>query len=86
MVDVPLLVGSVSCCPLTGINANDSSVGTSISTSSYEDAAIGDDTAAQDTNDDLIRMLDDVDAIEVGDGGTSDAEDDGYECVVSFKE
>jgi hypothetical protein len=27
-------------------------------------------------------MLDDVDANEVGDGGTSDAEGDGYECVV----
>ena len=29
-------------------------------------------------------MLDDNDANEVGDGGTSDAEGDGYECVVSF--
>ncbi len=31
-------------------------------------------------------MLDDVDANEIGDGGTSDAEGDGYECVVSFKD
>jgi hypothetical protein len=31
-------------------------------------------------------MLDDVDANEVGDGGTSDAEGDGYECVVSLKD
>ncbi len=53
-IDVPLLVGSVSCSPLTGISANDSSVGPSIGMSSYEDATIGDDTAAQDTNDDLI--------------------------------
>jgi hypothetical protein len=30
--------------------------------SSYEDATIRDDTAAQDSNDDLIQMLNDVDA------------------------
>jgi hypothetical protein len=30
-------------------------------------------------------MLNDVDATEIGDGGTSDAEGDGYKCVVSFK-
>jgi hypothetical protein len=53
--------------------------------SSNEDTTIGDDTVSQDTNDDLIQMLDDVDANEVDDGGTSDAEDDGYECVISFK-
>jgi hypothetical protein len=53
-VDVPLLVGSVSCSPLAGINANDSSIGPSIGMSSYEDANIGDDTAARDSNDDLI--------------------------------
>jgi hypothetical protein len=53
-VDVPLIVGSVSCSLLTGIDANDSSVGPSIGMSSYEDATIGDDTAAQDTNDDFI--------------------------------
>ncbi len=41
---------------------------------------------AQETNDELIRMLDDDDANEVGDGGTSDAEGEGYECVVSFME
>jgi hypothetical protein len=29
---------------------------------------------SQDTNDELIRMLDDIDADELGDGGTSDAE------------
>jgi hypothetical protein len=31
-------------------------------------------------------MLNDVDANEVGDGGTSDAEGDRYECVLSFKD
>ena len=31
-------------------------------------------------------MLDDNDASEVGDGGTSDAEGEGYKCVVSFKD
>jgi hypothetical protein len=85
-VNVPLVLGSVSCSPLTGINANDSSIGPSIGMSSYEDATIGDDTVAQDTNDDLIQKLDDNDASEIGDGGTSDAEGDGYECVVSFKD
>jgi hypothetical protein len=30
-------------------------------------------------------MLDDSGAYEIGDGGTSDAEGDGYECVVSFR-
>jgi hypothetical protein len=39
-VDVPLVVGGVSCSPLTGINANDSSIGPSIGMSSYEDATI----------------------------------------------
>jgi hypothetical protein len=53
-VDVPLLVSGVSCSPLTGINTNVSSVGPSIGIISYEDATIGDDTAAQETNDDLI--------------------------------
>ncbi len=54
--------------------------------SSYEDATIGDNTVAQDTNDDLIQMLNDDDANEIGDGGTSDAEGDRYKCVVSFKD
>ncbi len=40
---------------------------------------------AQYTNDNLIRMLNDKDANEIGDGGTSYAEGDGYECVISFK-
>ena len=44
--DVPLLVGGISCSPLAGINANDSSVGPSIGMSSYEDATIGDDTVS----------------------------------------
>jgi hypothetical protein len=37
-VDVPLVVGGVSCSPLKGTNANDSSIGPSILMSSYEDA------------------------------------------------
>ncbi len=45
--------------------------------SSYEDATIGDNTVARDTNDELIWMLDDDDANNIGDGGTSDAEGDG---------
>jgi hypothetical protein len=63
-VDIPLVVGGVSCSPLTGINANDSFIGPSIGMSSYEDATIGDNTVTQDTNDDLIQMLDDNDANE----------------------
>jgi hypothetical protein len=31
-------------------------------------------------------MLDDIDANEIGDGGTSDAEGDGYKCFISFKD
>jgi hypothetical protein len=31
-------------------------------------------------------MLNDNDTNEVGDGGTSDDESEGYECVVSFKD
>ena len=31
-------------------------------------------------------MLNDDNANEVGDGGTSDVEDEGYKCVVSFKD
>ncbi len=50
--------------------------------SSYDDAIIGDNTMSQDTNDELIRMLDDNDADEIDDGGTSDAEGEAYECVV----
>jgi hypothetical protein len=52
-VDIPLVVGSVSCSPLTGINANDSFIGPSIGMSSYDYATIGDNTVAQDTNDEL---------------------------------
>jgi hypothetical protein len=85
-VAIPLVVGVVSCSPLTGINANDSSIGQSIGMSSYEDATIGDNTVARDTNDDLSRMLNENDANVICDGGTSDAEGDGYKCVVSFKD
>jgi hypothetical protein len=37
-------------------------------------------------NDELIQMLNDNDANEIGVGGTSDAEGRGYKCVVSFKD
>ncbi len=53
---------------------------------SYDDATIGDNTVAQETNNELIQMLNDDDDNEVGDGGTSDAEGEGYKCVVSFKD
>ncbi len=92
-VDIPLvvggalLVGGATFSPLTGgLNANDSTIGPYIGMSSYDDATIGENTVAQETNDELIRMLDEYDANEIGDGGTSDAEGDGYECVVSFKD
>jgi hypothetical protein len=48
-VVIPSVVGGVSCSPLTGINANDSSIGPSIGMRSYDDATIGDNTVAQDT-------------------------------------
>jgi hypothetical protein len=67
---------------LTRINANNASIGMSL----YEDATIGDDTAAGDTNNDLFEMLDDVDANEIGDGGSSDAEGKRNNCVLSFKD
>ncbi len=54
-VDILLVVGSASCSPLTGgINANDSSIGSSIGMSSYDDATIRDNTMLRDTNDELI--------------------------------
>ncbi len=45
-VDIPLVVGSVSCSQLTGINANDSSIGPFIGMSSYDNATIGDNNVA----------------------------------------
>ncbi len=45
--------------------------------SSYDDATIGDNTVSWDANDELIQMLNDNDANEIGDGGTSDAEGEG---------
>ncbi len=82
-----LVVGDTTFSPLTGgLNANKSSTGPSISMNYYDDATIGDNTVARETNDELIRMLNDDNANEVGDGGTSDAEGEGYECVISFKD
>jgi hypothetical protein len=78
-VDIPLVVGGAlvvgeaTVSPLTGgVNGNNSSLGPSIGMSSYDDATIGDNM--------------DINANEHGDGGTSDAEGEGYECVVSFKD
>ncbi len=45
-----------------------------------------DDSVACGTNDDLIKMLDDVDANEIGDGGLPNAESKGYDCVPLFKD
>jgi hypothetical protein len=87
-VDIPLVVGGASCSPLTrpGINANDSSIGPSIGMSSYDDATLGDNTVSRDPHDELIQMHNENDANAIGDGGTSDAEGEGYKCVVSFKD
>jgi hypothetical protein len=71
-----------SCSPLTGTVANNGSIGASSYDMNNEDTSIGDDTAAHETNNALIKMLDESDANKVGDGGPSDAEGDGYECVL----
>ncbi len=82
-----LVVGDTTFSPLTGgVNANKSSAGPSIGMNSYDDATIGDNTVAQEKNDELIQMLNDEDTNEVGDGGTSDDEGEGYKCVASFKD
>jgi hypothetical protein len=62
------------------------SIGPSIGLNSYDDATIIENTVACETKDELIKALDEDNANEVGDGGTSDAEGDGYECVVSFQD
>ncbi len=75
-----LVVGDTTFSPLTGgLNANKSSTGPSIGMNFYDDATIGDNAVARKTNDELIQMLDDNNANEVGDGDTSDAEGEGYE-------
>jgi hypothetical protein len=78
-LDIPLVVGGAlvvgdtTFSPLTGgLNANDCSLGQSTATPSYDDATIGENTVAQESNDELIQVLDENDANEVGDGGTSD--------------
>ncbi len=92
-VDIPLVVGGAlvvgdtTFSPLTGgLNANESSLGHSIGTNSYDDATIGENTDARETNDEMIRVLNENEANEVGDGGTSDAEGDGYKCVICFQD
>ncbi len=50
-----LVVGDTTFSPLTGgLNANEYSTGPSIAMNSYDDATIGDNTVAQETNDELI--------------------------------
>ena len=75
-VDIPLVVGGAlvvgdtTFSPLTGgLNANKSSLGQSTGTQSNDDATIGEITVAQDSNDEMIRVLDKNDANDVGDGG-----------------
>ncbi len=92
-VDIPLVVGGAlvvgdtTFSSLTGgLNANKSSIGPSIGMNSYDDATIGDNTVAWEANGEMIRMLNDDNANEVGECGTSDAEGGGYDCVVSFKD
>jgi hypothetical protein len=60
-VDIPLVVGGALVVGDTifnlltgGLNANESSLGHSISTNSYDDATIGENTIAQETNDEMI--------------------------------
>ncbi len=55
VVSGALVVGDTTFSPLTGgLNAKESSTGPSIGMSSYDDATIGDNTVAQETNDELI--------------------------------
>jgi hypothetical protein len=55
VVSGALVVGDTLFSPLTGgLNANKSSTGPSICMNSYDDATIGDNTVAQETNDELI--------------------------------
>jgi len=56
------------------------------STYDWENASIGEDTVARESNDERIKLLQDEDENEVGDGGDSDGEGDGYECVTFFRE
>ncbi len=88
-VDIPLvvggalLVGDTTFSPLTGgLSANKSSPGQSIGTNSYDDATIGENTIAQETNDEITQVLNENDTNEVGVSGTSDTEGNGYKCVV----
>ena len=92
-LDIPLVVGGAlvvgdtTLSPLTGgLNANESSLGQSTDTQSNDDATIGENTIARESNDEMIRVLDKNDANDVGDGGTSDGEGKGYECIVAFQE
>ncbi len=63
---------------------NDGSIDVSSYDMNKEDKSIGDDKTAHETNNELIKMLDKSDANEVDNGGSSDAEGDDNEYVVSF--
>ncbi len=79
--------GDTTFSPLTGgINANKRSLGHSTGTYSYDDATIGENTVARESNDEMIRVLNENDTNEVSDGGTLDGEGKGYKCIVSFQE
>jgi hypothetical protein len=75
-----------SCIPLTGTVANDGYIGVHSYDIDNEDTSIGDDKVASETNNELIKILNESDTDEVGDGGSSDAEGDDYECVLSFQD
>ena len=77
-VDIPLVVrsalvvGDTTFSPWTGgLNASKSPLGQSTAgTQSYDDATIGENTIARETNDEIIIALNENDANEIGDGGT----------------
>ena len=77
--------GDENFSPLTetGPNTNDLF---EESTYDWENASIGDDTVVRETNDERIVLLREEDENEVFDGGDSDGEGDGYDCVTSFRE
>jgi hypothetical protein len=75
-----------SCNPLRGTVANDGSIGVSSYDMNNEDTCIVDNTAARETNNELIKILDESYTNEVGNGGSSDAEGDGYEYVLTFQD
>jgi hypothetical protein len=70
--------------PITAVpNVNDESI--EESTIDWENDSI--DTVTFESNDECIKLLQAEDDINnIGDGGTSDGEDEGYDCVYSFQD